>query len=394
MTVKHLTALAACIPPLLPAHAHAALVRLAAALLAAGDMALWLGAGRKILAASWEVSSPAPSDFDPGSGSTPEQDAGTAKCAFALALHGALADPALAWGGWRAVGLPLVAHAITGSAAAPSLLDAEPRRFGAFLARLARAGRLGEGEGDAWAARLGRWVEARLAAWDAGAAGAVEELGVLLALARFAGAEAEVGGCLRGIVRRGLDAGARADADAAWVVGATLSALAAVWGRAGGADGAGAEVAEWVQRAAEKFAGSHIVLCGLVDVVNARYVYPALCACLRAAESPPHTAPRRRRKSRCTRCTRTSRPRCSRTRGPCAWARCACSRAPRSWRRAPGSARCWRARCRARRPRWTCRACARACCASGAWRTACARRTGWARRSVRGGLSVRTSSVE
>ena len=89
----------------------------------AGDMSIWLGPGRKILAHTLQPS----------------------LTMFGLALHGALADPELEWGRWKGIGVQGVLK-VNGTDVLPDGNDA--RQGLAFLARLLRKGRIGKAEVD------------------------------------------------------------------------------------------------------------------------------------------------------------------------------------------------------------------------------------------------------
>lgn len=236
------------------------MLTLVVAILAAGDMALWLGPGRKIFSAL-----------------TPSADFG-----FAFALYGALADPAIAWGGWNILGAPGVVKMITAS---PSLFDAETRQFPELLARLVRVDRL-EGTGEVWTEKLGAWVENRLASWkmvesdESEAEEKVEELNVLLTLSRFsppvaivAHLTAIIEGIL-GVVSEGADGSEEVNktyANKSWVLGSAFGALAATCTRSK-SDGLYVDPASWVEPTVRCFGRSEIALSGLVELVKARYV--------------------------------------------------------------------------------------------------------------------------
>jgi len=110
-----------------------ALLKLATAVLMAGDMALWMGPGRKIIARSWEV---------------PE---------FGIKVSGALAD--LGWGGWKMIALPSVLKVT------PQLLEVNPSSTIGLLAMLHRENKL-ENVDSVWKHRLETWVSSRLANWE------------------------------------------------------------------------------------------------------------------------------------------------------------------------------------------------------------------------------------
>ncbi|KAL0955556.1 hypothetical protein HGRIS_001795 [Hohenbuehelia grisea] len=125
-------------------------LRLASALLMAGNMALWIGSGRKILEHSWT---------DPIVG---------------IRLHGSLAD--LGWGGWKAIALPDVLRRT------PQLLENHSEAVH-LLAVLHREKRLGEVD-VVWKQRLDTWVTQRLANWTRSDTSAAE-LEDILVLSKY-----------------------------------------------------------------------------------------------------------------------------------------------------------------------------------------------------------------
>jgi U3 small nucleolar RNA-associated protein 20 len=86
------------------------LLKLTTAVLMAGDMALWMGPGRKIIEKSWE---------------TPE---------YGIRLSGSLAE--LEWGGWKMIAVPSLTKAI------PRLLESAHGLVLHLLASLRRDGKL------------------------------------------------------------------------------------------------------------------------------------------------------------------------------------------------------------------------------------------------------------
>jgi hypothetical protein len=110
-----------------------ALLRLATSLLLAGDMAMWIGPGRNIIARSWE-------------------DVG-----FGIKLTGVLADQG--WGGWKMIGLPSVLRMT------PQLLEKSPSCAISLLATLYREKKLGDVD-MVWKQRVEMWVGSRLTEWE------------------------------------------------------------------------------------------------------------------------------------------------------------------------------------------------------------------------------------
>ena len=117
--------------PLVPTHRDEFLYY-ATSILLAGDMALWMGLGRKIVERSWE-------DIDLG-----------------MKLAGILSD--LRWGGWDMLELHHVAKKTL------ILLEEVPGRTLALLAALHRQGHL-VGMDKGWRQKVDAWVLVRLSRW-------------------------------------------------------------------------------------------------------------------------------------------------------------------------------------------------------------------------------------
>lgn len=232
-----------------------ALLRCITALLTAGDMALWFGPGRKILAQSWDAL-----DLD-----------------FATRLHGALAENELGWGGWKGVVLQSVLKA-TGTVSGVGLVD----RTVELLAALVRDGRITAGGVDAvWRDKIAKWAGGKLSGWEGGEESEVEELTDVLSLAPFI---PSLHTHLIKIISRTLETSqSRAEvemeytathANVTWVLGSCLHALAKTM-----STGSPAKVKEiceefelagWVETVVGKWAWSGWVLSGLVGVVKTR----------------------------------------------------------------------------------------------------------------------------
>ena len=112
------------------------LLKLTAAVLVAGDMALWMGPGRRIIERAWD---------------SPQPDHG-------LTLCGALAD--LGWGGWKMIAVPSLAKVIP-----PLLHNAHGGLVLHLLASLRREGKLWELNFGCRTA-LEEYVCARLGKWE------------------------------------------------------------------------------------------------------------------------------------------------------------------------------------------------------------------------------------
>ena len=132
MSAKHLTTLLSQFESLpLSDLLHEAVLKFATACLTAGDMALWMGPGRKVLARIWE------------------------RPVLALELCTALSD--LKWGGWKLLALPQIVKFV------PDLLDSHTEKALELLSALQEARRL---QVDApWKQRLQAWFTQRLSSW-------------------------------------------------------------------------------------------------------------------------------------------------------------------------------------------------------------------------------------
>ncbi|KAJ8454750.1 hypothetical protein ONZ51_g12850 [Trametes cubensis] len=112
---------------------HASLLRFATSTLTAGEMALWMAHGRKVLERSWE------------------------RPILGIELTGALSD--LSWGGWKLVASSYV------SSNTHKLLDSHPARTLELLAALQREKRLSDMD-IVWKQRFQTWVEKTFASWE------------------------------------------------------------------------------------------------------------------------------------------------------------------------------------------------------------------------------------
>ena len=100
----------------------------------AGDMALWMGPGRKVFERAWEE-----------------------RPILALELTGVLSD--MNWGGWRLIAQPHVSKRIL------VVLDTYTQQALETLCALQRNGRL-ESTDAAWRERQQAWVDARFQRWS------------------------------------------------------------------------------------------------------------------------------------------------------------------------------------------------------------------------------------
>ncbi|KAJ3554433.1 hypothetical protein NM688_g3115 [Phlebia brevispora] len=114
---------------------HAVLLKFAVSCLMAGDMALWMGPGRKVFERVW--------DERPG---------------LALELTGALSD--LNWGGWKLIAHP---HVLKRT---PTVIDIHPQNTLEMLSALQRSGRLGTMDAP-WRMRLQAWIDDAFQEWNA-----------------------------------------------------------------------------------------------------------------------------------------------------------------------------------------------------------------------------------
>jgi U3 small nucleolar RNA-associated protein 20 len=112
---------------------HPPLLKFATAVLVAGDLALWMGPGRKMIEHSWQSSK------------------------FGIKLCGSLAD--LDWGGWKMIALASV------SKMAPQLLENDPVGAVSLLAALHRKDKLGDLD-PLSRERLQAWICTRLTKWE------------------------------------------------------------------------------------------------------------------------------------------------------------------------------------------------------------------------------------
>ncbi|KAA1470494.1 hypothetical protein DENSPDRAFT_774855 [Dentipellis sp. KUC8613] len=133
LTPQHLSTIASRFPqlPIVP-ELRDALLTFATSILVAGDMALWLGPGRKLVEHAWTDAT------------------------FGIQLCGALSD--LAFGGWKALELPYV-QKLT-----PQLLDSHPKETLELLDSLNKSQRLRDTD-EVWRKKVDAWVQQRLTNW-------------------------------------------------------------------------------------------------------------------------------------------------------------------------------------------------------------------------------------
>ena len=100
----------------------------------AGDMALWMGPGRKVFERAWEE-----------------------RPVLALELTGALSD--MNWGGWKLIAQPHVLKRVLAA------LDTYTQKSLETLCALQTKGRL-ESTDAAWRGQLQAWVDTRFQQWS------------------------------------------------------------------------------------------------------------------------------------------------------------------------------------------------------------------------------------
>lgn len=244
----------------IPACLFPSLLKYTTSILIAGDMSIWLGPGRKILAHTLQPS----------------------LIKFGITLHGALADAELEWGGWKGVGIQGVLK-VSGTGA---LLDGNDAGLGlAFLARLVREGTIGEADVDLiWKERVGKVVDARLQDWtiegktEIEKQGSVEELNDLLALAPFVSTMSKHLVSIIDVTLNAEDTEAEYEqtyANSAWVLGECMGVLAKRLKDSEKGKGKEKEkkvefdLPGWVRKAVGKWSWSNNVLSGLVALVRA-----------------------------------------------------------------------------------------------------------------------------
>ncbi|GJE97349.1 DRIM domain-containing protein [Phanerochaete sordida] len=235
MSAKHLATLLSHFETLPLSDAlHAALLKFAAACLTAGDMALWMGPGRKVLARVW------------------------ARPALALELCAVLAD--LNWGGWKLLALPQVVKHV------PDLLDTHAEKALELLSALQQAKRL-HVEAP-WKQRLQAWFAERLAGWS----GSSEQALILYHAIALSDLLPALSPILVSIITATLAAESPRDeyeqreTNSAWVLGSCLACLArrnpTEWR-------AHADIAAWTTSLVAQWHWSGYALEGLVSLINA-----------------------------------------------------------------------------------------------------------------------------
>ncbi|KAK0476052.1 armadillo-type protein [Armillaria novae-zelandiae] len=211
------------------------LLKLSAAVLTAGDMALSMGLGHRFLERSWDYP------------------------VFAMELHGTLAD--LGWGGWKMIALPTLLKKTH------ILLEKEPVRTLRLLASVHKGKRLGEVD-LVWKQRVEQWVKNRLQHWVMSRESALE-LQLILILSGYL--SAEVTPLIVSIVDSLCNADPEPDTrndsfpSPSWVLGLCLPYLSKrpqeeLTGRF--------QLKAWIQKCVIKWYWSPSVISGLVSLEN------------------------------------------------------------------------------------------------------------------------------
>lgn len=222
----------------------------------AGDVPLWMAAGRDLVQQSWT------------------------NVTFGAQLCGILSD--LSWGGWKMLEFPLMVQHL------PSLLDCDATRGLGLLAALHNAQRVKDVPAT-WLQRFEEWILRRFEAWTMTAekvrcrfdkvafilrqSEQVEELQHVLQVNSLLPGTLSV---TCGIINNVLDApdpetNYKSDpVNLSWVLGSCLKSLAncphGEWGRH-------ADLILWTEKVLQRWLWSEIVLDGLVEVLRRRYVY-------------------------------------------------------------------------------------------------------------------------
>ncbi|KAH8088968.1 armadillo-type protein [Cristinia sonorae] len=213
---------------------HASILKFTTAVLMAGEMASWLGPGRKVFERVWE------------------------RPILGLELCGALSD--LGWGGWKMLALPHVLKRV------PDFLESHPSRTLEMLVSLQKQGRL-QGVDASWKSKLQKWVDARFSTWDSSTEQMLE-LSQVLSLSSLLPSFTPL---LIQLVNTALGASepyAQFEAqyaNASWLLGSCLHALSErgvkEWSDS-------VELSSWTAQIATKWAWSGYCLEGLVTVLS------------------------------------------------------------------------------------------------------------------------------
>ncbi|KAI0045527.1 hypothetical protein FA95DRAFT_1561038 [Auriscalpium vulgare] len=233
---KHLSAIATQLPTIaLSPVVQDSLLHACAAVLVAGDMSLWMGAGRKVVEHSWQ------------------------EAAFGMRLCGLLSD--LQWGGWKLLELPYVVKLT------PQLLESEPRGTLALLASLQKAKRLHDAD-RLWQQKIDEWVKGRLVGWSLTAEN-VEQLQHILHLSSILPSVTTALATIAEhmLMAEDVDDGFRnSPANSTWVLASCMHELSlrkpATWPKS-------IDLRMWTEKVLEKWYWSEAALESLVDLIGA-----------------------------------------------------------------------------------------------------------------------------
>ncbi|KAI0764301.1 armadillo-type protein [Trametes elegans] len=222
---------------------HASLLKFATSALIAGEMALWMAHGRRVLDRSWEYP------------------------VLGIELTGALSD--LSWGGWKLVASQYV------SANTHKLLESHPAQTLELLAALHREKRLADMD-IVWKQRFQAWVEKTFASWDH----SEQNVRMLEHVLELSSLMPSLSKLLVQIVNQTLEKeDPRSEyettyANSAWVIGTCSECLS----RRSVAEWEGlVDVSAWTSRVVEKWGWSSRALEGIVSLVRtSRTKSPAL----------------------------------------------------------------------------------------------------------------------
>ncbi|KAI0070349.1 hypothetical protein K474DRAFT_1670178 [Panus rudis PR-1116 ss-1] len=218
---------------------HTSLLKFATSGLLAGEMALWMGPGRKVLERAWAE-----------------------RPLLALQLTGTLSD--LHWGAWKLIALPHVTKHL------PGMLDTHAHEALEVLCALAKEKRL-DGMSEVWKGKVRKWVDRLFEGGDL-----VQNSDKLLRYSQILSISdllPSLGPLLVNIINSALEtADPRGDfkqreTNSTWVLGASLSRLALrkpdEWQES-------VDIPSWTAKIIEKWGWNGYVMDGLVSLVQAK----------------------------------------------------------------------------------------------------------------------------
>ena len=122
---------------------------------------LWVGHGLRFLRRVWGA--------DPAHTPNGNRDVELAALEFAIKVTGSLAE--LGWGGWKAVGMPLVMRMCV----AEKVLELDGQGVLELLAALRRGKKLIAGDTDlVWRGKVEKWLLGKLSRWEVGVGGSAK----------------------------------------------------------------------------------------------------------------------------------------------------------------------------------------------------------------------------